>query len=188
MFSVRSPISTAFQALLRRSRPQPALRGLAVVKSALDENNLCLAQIAAVQLRIPDLPVSCRRRPRNRGPADQNRARRRCSGARRLGPGQAPARRHTAQSGLVRPDRGLERNELGAGARGGRAHADGNASIRPNQLSITQAEARHRYCRSPSAAPATQTTPPARCGWTGTFSARDFTKLKTGKVLAGMTM
>jgi hypothetical protein len=31
------------------------LRGLTVVKSALDENNLCLAQIAAVQLRIPDL-------------------------------------------------------------------------------------------------------------------------------------
>jgi hypothetical protein len=32
------------------------MRGLAVVKSALDENNLCLAQIAAVRLRIPDLP------------------------------------------------------------------------------------------------------------------------------------
>jgi hypothetical protein len=31
------------------------MRGLTVVKSALDENNLCLAQIAAVQLRIPDL-------------------------------------------------------------------------------------------------------------------------------------
>ncbi len=30
-------------------------RGLSVVKSALDANNLCLAQIAAVQLRIPDL-------------------------------------------------------------------------------------------------------------------------------------
>jgi hypothetical protein len=30
-------------------------RGLIVVKSALDESNLCLAQIAAVQLRIPDL-------------------------------------------------------------------------------------------------------------------------------------
>lgn len=32
------------------------LRGLGVVKSALDENNLALAQIAAVQLRILDLP------------------------------------------------------------------------------------------------------------------------------------
>ena len=31
-------------------------RGLGVVKSALNENNLALAQIAAVQLRIPDLP------------------------------------------------------------------------------------------------------------------------------------
>jgi hypothetical protein len=30
-------------------------RGLAVVKSALDANNFCLAQIAAVQLRVPDL-------------------------------------------------------------------------------------------------------------------------------------
>jgi hypothetical protein len=30
-------------------------RGLGVVKSALDANNLCLAQIAAVQLRVPDL-------------------------------------------------------------------------------------------------------------------------------------
>ena len=30
--------------------------GLAVVKSALDEGNLCLAQIAAVHLRVPDLP------------------------------------------------------------------------------------------------------------------------------------
>jgi hypothetical protein len=32
------------------------MRGLTVVKSALDENNLCLAQIAALQLRIPNLP------------------------------------------------------------------------------------------------------------------------------------
>lgn len=32
------------------------MRGLRAVKSALDENNLPLAQIAAVQLRIPDLP------------------------------------------------------------------------------------------------------------------------------------
>ncbi len=32
------------------------MRGLTVVKFALDGNNLCLAQIAAVQLRIPDLP------------------------------------------------------------------------------------------------------------------------------------
>lgn len=31
------------------------LRGLSVVKSALDANNLCLAQIAAVQLRVPNL-------------------------------------------------------------------------------------------------------------------------------------
>jgi hypothetical protein len=31
------------------------LRGLAVVKSALDANNFCLAQIAAIQLRVPDL-------------------------------------------------------------------------------------------------------------------------------------
>jgi hypothetical protein len=30
------------------------LRGLAVVKSALDANNFCLAQIAAIQLRVPD--------------------------------------------------------------------------------------------------------------------------------------
>jgi hypothetical protein len=30
-------------------------RGLSVVKSALDARNLCLAQIAAVQLRVPDL-------------------------------------------------------------------------------------------------------------------------------------
>ncbi|HEV7996130.1 MAG TPA: hypothetical protein VGP52_07715 [Stellaceae bacterium] len=30
--------------------------GFRVVASALDENNLCLAQIAAVQLRVPDLP------------------------------------------------------------------------------------------------------------------------------------
>jgi hypothetical protein len=30
-------------------------RGLLVVKSALDANNFCLAQIAAVQLRVPDL-------------------------------------------------------------------------------------------------------------------------------------
>jgi hypothetical protein len=30
--------------------------GLAVIKSALDEKNLCLAQIAAVQLRVPALP------------------------------------------------------------------------------------------------------------------------------------
>lgn len=32
------------------------MRGLGVVKSALDEKNLCLAQIAAVQLRVPPLP------------------------------------------------------------------------------------------------------------------------------------
>jgi hypothetical protein len=32
------------------------MRGLTVVKSALDEKNLCLAQIAAVRLGIPDLP------------------------------------------------------------------------------------------------------------------------------------
>jgi hypothetical protein len=32
------------------------LRGLTIVKSALEENNLCLAQIAALQLRIPNLP------------------------------------------------------------------------------------------------------------------------------------
>jgi hypothetical protein len=32
------------------------MRGLRVVKSALDENNLSLAQIAAVQLRMPNLP------------------------------------------------------------------------------------------------------------------------------------
>jgi hypothetical protein len=32
------------------------MRGLAVIRCALDESNLCLAQIAAVQLRIPDLP------------------------------------------------------------------------------------------------------------------------------------
>ena len=32
------------------------MRGLTVVKSALDENDLCLAKIAAVQLRMPDLP------------------------------------------------------------------------------------------------------------------------------------
>lgn len=32
------------------------MRGLAVVASALGENNLCLAQIAAVRLRLPDLP------------------------------------------------------------------------------------------------------------------------------------
>jgi hypothetical protein len=30
--------------------------GLAVVKAALDARNLCLAQIAAVQLRVPELP------------------------------------------------------------------------------------------------------------------------------------
>lgn len=32
------------------------IRGLRVVKSALDDKNLCLAQIAAVQLRVPPLP------------------------------------------------------------------------------------------------------------------------------------
>ena len=32
------------------------VRGLGVVKSALDEKNLCLAQIAALQLRVPPLP------------------------------------------------------------------------------------------------------------------------------------
>ncbi len=31
------------------------MRGLVVVKSALEAKNLCLAQIAAVQLRVPDL-------------------------------------------------------------------------------------------------------------------------------------
>jgi hypothetical protein len=36
--------------------PDRLRRGLGVVKSALDENNLCLAKIEAVQLRIPDLP------------------------------------------------------------------------------------------------------------------------------------
>jgi hypothetical protein len=45
--------------LLRRSHSDGLdrlIRGLGVVKSALDENNLCLAQIAAVQLRVPPLP------------------------------------------------------------------------------------------------------------------------------------
>ncbi|MGH9810429.1 MAG: hypothetical protein ACRD9W_24815, partial [Terriglobia bacterium] len=46
--------------LLRRSSGEADLdrlrRGLSVVKSALAENNLALAQIAAVHLRIPDLP------------------------------------------------------------------------------------------------------------------------------------
>jgi hypothetical protein len=45
--------------LFKRSSPgadlDRLLRGLRVVKSALDQNNLCLAQIAAVQLRIPNL-------------------------------------------------------------------------------------------------------------------------------------
>jgi hypothetical protein len=36
--------------------PDRLLTGLAVVKSALDEDNLCLAQIAALRLRLPDLP------------------------------------------------------------------------------------------------------------------------------------
>jgi hypothetical protein len=36
--------------------------GFRVVASALDENNLCLAQIAAVQLRVPDLPDLLARR------------------------------------------------------------------------------------------------------------------------------
>jgi hypothetical protein len=36
--------------------------GLAAVAAALDENNLCLAQIAAMHLRLPDLPdLSARR-------------------------------------------------------------------------------------------------------------------------------
>jgi hypothetical protein len=36
--------------------------GLVVVASALNENNLCLAQIAAVHLRLPDLPDALARR------------------------------------------------------------------------------------------------------------------------------
>lgn len=38
------------------------LPGFRVIASALDENNLCLAQIAAVQLRVPDLPELLARR------------------------------------------------------------------------------------------------------------------------------
>jgi hypothetical protein len=36
--------------------------GLRVLASALDERNLCLAQIAAVQMRVPDLPDEIARR------------------------------------------------------------------------------------------------------------------------------
>jgi hypothetical protein len=62
------------------------MRGLAVVKGALDERNLWLAQIAAVHLRLPELPDLPARRPGSRGPVDQKRAVRN-PGAWRLGSG-----------------------------------------------------------------------------------------------------
>ncbi len=54
----RRPISTAYSAGLMAVRPprrRGVIRGLAAVASALGRNNLALAQIAAVHLRLPDL-------------------------------------------------------------------------------------------------------------------------------------
>ena len=89
-----------------------ALPGLAVVKSALDDNNLCLAQIAAVRLWVPDLPdFFAPRTSRKRRPAAQSRARRRHPGARWLGRGRAPARRSARPIRLVCADRRSQLDE-----------------------------------------------------------------------------
>jgi hypothetical protein len=122
-------------------------RGLGVVKSSLDEDNLCLAQIAAVQLRIPDLPGF--------------RARAALEAEDRL------IKAETGGDALARADwdpaehprAGTPPNPAGSPRPRGKARK----ARRPRAV--------RRSCRSPSAAPRAPTTPPARCGWTGTSSA-----------------
>ena len=105
--------------LLKRAYPgEPAVHrlmpGLATVASALNANDQCLARIAAVHLKIPDLPNQAARNALEAEDfADQIRARPRRP--HRLESGTASARRRAAQSRLVRDDR-RRKSQLAGGA------------------------------------------------------------------------
>jgi hypothetical protein len=79
------------------------MSGLATVASALNANDPCLARIAAVHLKIPDLPSSAVRDALEAEDSLIKYARDE-GGSARLESGAASARRRAAKSGLVRAD------------------------------------------------------------------------------------
>ena len=97
----RSDIECLFSlAYGRAATAQRLMPGLATVASALNANDQGLARIAAVHLRIPDLPDRAARDLMEAADVLIKYARRKRR--QRLESGTASARRHAAQSRLVR--------------------------------------------------------------------------------------
>jgi hypothetical protein len=83
------------------------LPGLATVASALSEKNLCLAQIAALQLRLPDLPAAVTRDGLEAEDRLIKRARSNGGLARATWTRPSSACRSSAEPRLVRAERGF---------------------------------------------------------------------------------
>ena len=100
MVRERSELEYLLAALTDGAATDRLMPGLATVASALNANDQALARIAAVHLRIPDLPDQAARDAMEAADVLNTRA----TSRRRLESGAASARRHAAKSRLVCAD------------------------------------------------------------------------------------